>query len=399
MQSCKKPSARVFAWKTIAHSNTKVEELITPERLANRGSCAVKLDFSKAFDRVYRSLLIKILKVLNLDEFSVRAIETLYLDSKAVIEINGFLSSSFKIHRGVRQGCPLSAFLFIVFIEPLLQAIESTEAIEGFELLCPKLVSYADDITCFIKIRCIDEFFCLIDTFCKQTQMMINISKSEVLSIPDLSPYKTVKETKILGVLFYTSQKVENIELLLSSQIQKHRGLISLSKSLRAKSLTLSVYVLPKFFHLARHTTVNLDTVSKGQQFLNTELKKSSRLDIRKEVLYHPILDGGVGLPCLQPKLFSLKIIDFFNSDMSDQNSLLPTEFIFPKEFKSLLRNTNISVEICSSHFAIISNITNSRLIITIQTKSRDVNHFCLQNYSFHRAPISRLCFAANHYL
>ena len=130
----------------------KLKKAITPERLANRGSCAVKLDFSKAFDRVDRSLLIKILKGLSLDEFSVRAIETLYLDSKAVIEINGFLSASFKIHRGVRQGCPLSAFLFIVFIKPLLQAIESTEAIEGFGLLCPKLVSYADDITCLIKI-------------------------------------------------------------------------------------------------------------------------------------------------------------------------------------------------------------------------------------------------------
>ena len=220
------------------------------------------------------------------------------------MEINGFLSASFKIQRGVRQGCPLSAFLFIVFIELLLQAIESTEAIEGFGLLCPKLVSYPDEITCLIKIRCIDRLFRLIDTFCRQTQMMINISKSEVLSIPDLSPYETIKETKILVVLFYTSQKDENIELLLSSQIQKHRGIISLSKSLRAKSLTLSGYFLPKFFHLARHTAVNLDTVSKCQELLNTELKKSSRLDITKEVLYHPILDGGVGLPCLQLKLF-----------------------------------------------------------------------------------------------
>ena len=68
----------------------KLKKAITPERLANRGSCAVKLDFSKAFDRVDRSLLIKILKWLNLDEFSVRAIETLYLDSKAVVEINVF---------------------------------------------------------------------------------------------------------------------------------------------------------------------------------------------------------------------------------------------------------------------------------------------------------------------
>ena len=400
---CKVVKNHQHAYLPGRHMHTAIRKLkkaITPERLATRGSCAVKLDFSKAFDRVDRSLLIKILKALNLDELSVRAIETLYLDSKAVIEINGFLSASFKIHRGVRQGCPLSAFLFIVFIEPLLQAIESTEAIEGFGILCPKLVSYADDITCLIKIRCIDRLFRLIDTFCKQTQMMINISKSEVLSIPDLSPYKTVKETKILGVLFYTSQKIENIELLLSSQIQKHRGLISLSKSLRAKSLTLSVHVLPKFFHLARHTTVNLDTVSKCQELLNTELKKkTSRLDIRKEVLYHPILDGGIGLPCLQLKLFSMKIIDFFASDMSDQNSLLPTDSILPKEIKNVLRNTNISIEISSSDFAIFSNSTNSGLIITIQTKSRDVYYFCLQNCSFYRAVIFRLGFAANRYL
>ena len=183
--------------------------------------------------------------------------------------------------------------------------------------------------------------------------------------------------------MFYTSQKIENIELLLSSQFQKHRGLISLSKSLRAKSLTLSVYVLPKFFHLARHTTVNLDTVSKCQELLNTELKKSSRLDIRKEVLYHPILDGGIGLPCLQLKLFSMKIIDFFASDISDQNSLLPTDFILPKKFKNLLRNTNISIEISSSDFVIFSNSTNSRLIIAIQTKSRDVFYFCYKTVVF----------------
>ena len=120
--------------------------------------------------------------------------------------------------------------------------------------------------------------------------MMINISKSEVLSIPDLSPYKTVKETKILGVLSYTSQKIENIKLLLSSQIQKPRGLISLSKSLRAKSLTLSVFVLPKFFHLARHITVNLDTVSKCQELLNTELKKNKQTRHKKRSFISPHL-------------------------------------------------------------------------------------------------------------
>ena len=68
-------------------------------------------------------------------------------------------------------------------------------------------------------------------------------------------------------------------------------------------------------------------------------------------------------------KLFSLKIVDFFAYDMSDQNSMLPAEFIFPKEIKTLLRNTNSSIEIRSSELAIFSNVTNYNL----QTKSRNV--------------------------
>ena len=64
---------------------------------------------------------------------------------------------------------------------------------------------------------------------------MINISKSEKFLLPELSPYKTVIETKTLGVLSYTSQKNDNFELILSSYSQKHRGLILNSNSLRAK--------------------------------------------------------------------------------------------------------------------------------------------------------------------
>ena len=121
----------------------------------------------------------------------------MYLDSKAVIEINGFFISQLQNSSRCETRLPSFCFLFIVFIEPLLQAIESTEAMEGFGLMCPKLVSYADDITCLIKIRCIDRLFRLIETFCKQTQMMIIMSKSEVLSIPDLLNLQ--KQWKVSG--------------------------------------------------------------------------------------------------------------------------------------------------------------------------------------------------------
>ena len=123
-------------------------------------------------------------------------------------------------------------------------------------------------------------------------------------------PIKQSRKQKYLLSCF-NFPKIENIELMLSYQNQKNRGLISLSKSLRVNSLPSSVYVLPNFFHASPHMTVILDTVNNCQAFLNAESKESSRLDIIKEVLNHPILDVGVGLPCLELRCFSLKVIGF----------------------------------------------------------------------------------------
>ena len=51
---------------------------------------------------------------------------------------------------------------------------------------------------------------------------------------------------------------------------------------------------------MALHTTVNLETVCNFPDSLNEKLKKLSRIDMGIEVLYHPTLDGGEGLPILQ---------------------------------------------------------------------------------------------------
>ena len=87
----------------------------------------------------------------------------------------------------------------------------------------------------------------------------------------------------------------------------------------------------------------------------------------------------------------------FLFSDMSNQNSLLPPQLISAQKMKQLLRNT--SVEVISSDIVIFSNVTISRLIITLWKKKRYVQFFSLQNCSFFQAAIYRLCFAANRYL
>ncbi|XP_022109643.1 uncharacterized protein LOC110989509 isoform X4 [Acanthaster planci] len=58
--------------------------------------------------------------------------------------------------KGVRQGCPLSPLLYVVFIEPFAAAVRNDEDIQGIfipgsnNIQC-KIVQYADDTTCIVK--------------------------------------------------------------------------------------------------------------------------------------------------------------------------------------------------------------------------------------------------------
>ena len=70
--------------------------------------------------------------------------------------MNGWLSESFNINRGIRQGCPLSALLFIIAVEMLSVNIKQNKEIKGIEIgnendLEIKVVQLADDTTLLVK--------------------------------------------------------------------------------------------------------------------------------------------------------------------------------------------------------------------------------------------------------
>ena len=53
-------------------------------------------------------------------------IKTLYNNITYRISNNGWISEPFPIKRGVRQGCPLSALLFILIVEVIATELEAT---------------------------------------------------------------------------------------------------------------------------------------------------------------------------------------------------------------------------------------------------------------------------------
>ena len=73
----------------------------------------VSLDQEKAFDRVNRSFLLRLLKHSGFGPFFLNCIHTLYGGANMRVIVNGFLSNKIPIMRGVRQGNSLSPMLLV----------------------------------------------------------------------------------------------------------------------------------------------------------------------------------------------------------------------------------------------------------------------------------------------
>ncbi|KAL3691247.1 hypothetical protein R1sor_004898 [Riccia sorocarpa] len=96
-----------------------------------------KLDFEKAFDRVQHEYLWETLRAMNFHHKFISLVQMLVADGLANIQVNGKLTGTFKLQRGVRQGCPISPLLFAVSTQPLmcmLRAAERQGTLEGIRI-------------------------------------------------------------------------------------------------------------------------------------------------------------------------------------------------------------------------------------------------------------------------
>ncbi len=151
----------------------------------------VALDQEKAYDKIAHDYLWRVLEAFRIPETFVRLVQSLYKHAKTSIMINGILSKSYLVYRGVRQGDPLSCLLFDLAIEPLSAMIRKSD-IEGFTIpRCDevlKAVLFADDTTVYLSKD--DDFQVLqdvLDTWCSAAKARFNIGKTEIIPIGSLT--------------------------------------------------------------------------------------------------------------------------------------------------------------------------------------------------------------------
>ncbi|PIK34552.1 hypothetical protein BSL78_28626 [Apostichopus japonicus] len=117
--------------------------------------CAlVSLDQQKAFDMVDRGFLMNVLETFQLHPNFRKWISVLYEESFSSVIVNGFCSEVFNVERGVRQGCPLSPLLYVLFSESLSRLLERDSKLVPFVVpggAKVKCAQYADDVTCIVS--------------------------------------------------------------------------------------------------------------------------------------------------------------------------------------------------------------------------------------------------------
>ena len=81
------------------------------------------IDFEKVFDSIHRDSLRKILRHYGIPSKRVNVIKMLYSDFKSKVICNTALTDAFSVTTGVKQGCILSPFLFILGIDWVLRQV------------------------------------------------------------------------------------------------------------------------------------------------------------------------------------------------------------------------------------------------------------------------------------
>ena len=105
------------------------------------------VDFEKAFDSISWVFIDTVLKYLNFGPCIQKWIQVFYSNISSCINVNGLYSSYFPIGRGVRQGDPLSPYLYLLCAEILSIMIRENDTIKGIDINNQEflLSQFADD--------------------------------------------------------------------------------------------------------------------------------------------------------------------------------------------------------------------------------------------------------------
>ena len=282
----------------------------------------VSLDFRKAFDSLEWSFMMKALDIFNFGTSIKRWISTFYTKIESAAINNGFMTNWFRPSRGVRQGCPLSPYLFVLSTEILSSKIRQEPSITGIKIFGHeiKLSQFADDTNLFCAdLISVENALKTVGDFGRLAGLKLNIKKSKAIWLGKWEKNKSYplqlkwlhSPVRLLGIHVSYDEKGNN-ELNFNLKIRKLQTKLDMWRSrdltLFGKVLIIKSLGLSQLIYSASILNVPEDIASTVKTKLFSFLWKNKRDKIKRTGLYQDLGRGGIRMVDIDIMFKALKL-------------------------------------------------------------------------------------------
>ncbi|GJU12024.1 RNA-directed DNA polymerase, eukaryota [Tanacetum coccineum] len=229
-----------------------MNEIIQWCKSKKKQSLVFKVDFEKAFDSVRWDYLDDVLSRFGFGEKWCSWIQSCLRSSRGSVIVNGSPTEEFQFHKGLKQGDPLSPFLFILVMESLhisFQRVVDAGMFKGI-MLSPFLylshLFYADDAIFMGQWNesNLNTIVHVLDCFHRASGLRINMSKSKLMGI-SVDVEKVVQAAKMIGCVTlttpftYLGSKVGGLMSRLQSWNETVEGMVTRLSKWKMKTLSV----------------------------------------------------------------------------------------------------------------------------------------------------------------
>ena len=184
------------------------------KRKGRTGYMVIKIDLEKAFDRLEWSFIKMVLEHFGFPEMMINLIMSCVTSTTTAILFNGSKLDSFQPSRGIRQGDPISPYLFLLCMEFLgahitkmcedkkWDMVKASRSGPGFSHLF-----FADDLLLFAKAdrKNCDAIIEVLDNFCNLAGQKVNLLKSKILFSSNVAGRRKRSICRSLGITATTN--------------------------------------------------------------------------------------------------------------------------------------------------------------------------------------------------
>ena len=310
----------------IGENNRLIYDVINQSK-EKANSIIMSADFQAAFDSISWKFISQVLKAHHFGIYFRNLISMIYLSEEnfSRIMLNGYLGEKIFLKRGIRQGDPMSGYLFNLAANILSSQVTKSQVITGIRLSenCEVRISqYADDTILFLNDTpsSVKAALSELNVFSDMSGLKLNVEKTSCLPIGGDSQksrnetfgLKWVQELRILGVMFstnnenITNKNIESKVMQIKKEIAqwRRRYITPLGKITVIKSLLLSKLV---------HLFTALPNPPRGdmkelERLLFSFLWGNKRDPVKRSKVIQNFAAGGLEMIDIQAFVKSLKL-------------------------------------------------------------------------------------------